>query len=356
MTLVQTLADGPIDIIGDIHGEYDALERLLHHLGYTSMGTHPQGRKIVFIGDFCDRGPSSVSVIELVQHLMAQGTAHAILGNHEINVLCDDPKDGSGWYFDSRYTSDLPHYAPFERATQHQKSKIKGFLNTLPVALERSDIRIIHATWDTQAVDAIRTVPLGQVASFGRSCRTEAQKHAKDKGLWDRYQNDLRQWKTQLENKTFPPPFLHSVADYDALWRHYDPIKVVTSGIEEKTTQPFFAGNRWRFSDRLPWWNHYTDAVPVVIGHYWRLYRPSPDQPQSRYSMLFNNIPSTAWHGMVPVTTCFVLTIRSVRAGGIVYSNVSKNQAPRPWDQKPPDFVLPRSDGQNGHSCSIRVR
>ena len=59
MSLVQRLPEGPLDIVGDIHGEIAALEQLLAHLGYDGQGNHPEGRRLVFVGDFCDRGPDS---------------------------------------------------------------------------------------------------------------------------------------------------------------------------------------------------------------------------------------------------------------------------------------------------------
>ncbi|MDH3441675.1 MAG: metallophosphoesterase, partial [Gammaproteobacteria bacterium] len=55
----MTLEDGPLDIIGDIHGEFDALMNLLDVLGYDEEGQSPEGRKIVFLGDLIDRGPDS---------------------------------------------------------------------------------------------------------------------------------------------------------------------------------------------------------------------------------------------------------------------------------------------------------
>ena len=68
-TLVRPLFAGPIDIVGDIHGEIDALLALLHHLGYAEDGIHAQGRRLVFVGDLTDRGPDSPSVVSLVGRL-----------------------------------------------------------------------------------------------------------------------------------------------------------------------------------------------------------------------------------------------------------------------------------------------
>ena len=58
--------------------------------------------KLVFVGDLCDRGPDSPAVIEHVQRLMDAGRACAVIGNHEINLLREEAKDGSGWAFARR--------------------------------------------------------------------------------------------------------------------------------------------------------------------------------------------------------------------------------------------------------------
>ena len=73
MPLVQDLPKGPIDIIGDIHGEYEALQSLLQVLGYSDLGHHPQGRKLVFTGDLVDRGPDSPAVMDQVMAQVEAG-------------------------------------------------------------------------------------------------------------------------------------------------------------------------------------------------------------------------------------------------------------------------------------------
>ena len=75
------------DIIGDVHGQFDALCRMLDMLGYTHDGAHitaaPNNRKLVFVGDICDRGNRSPECLELVRTAMRDGLAHMVLGNHE---------------------------------------------------------------------------------------------------------------------------------------------------------------------------------------------------------------------------------------------------------------------------------
>lgn len=114
MSLVQALPPGPIDIIGDIHGEYDALRSLLQNLGYDEFGNHSDDRFLVFVGDFCDRGPNSPAVLSLIHQLVKSRKAVAVLGNHEINILRGDIKDGTGWFFEERWELDQKKYAPFE--------------------------------------------------------------------------------------------------------------------------------------------------------------------------------------------------------------------------------------------------
>ncbi len=73
---------GPFDIIGDIHGCADELEDLLGRLGY-SEGRHPEGRKVVFLGDLVDRGPRVPDVLRIAMDMVKAGTALCVPGNHD---------------------------------------------------------------------------------------------------------------------------------------------------------------------------------------------------------------------------------------------------------------------------------
>lgn len=295
MSLVQPLPDGPLDIVGDIHGELTALTSLLVHLGYSHNGQHPNGRKLVFVGDLCDRGPDSVGVIGLVQGLVENNNAYAVLGNHEINLLANDPKDGSGWFFSERTKSDKAFYAPFRQTLPEQHKPIRQFLTSLPLALERDDLRVVHAAWVGQAIAQVRNVPNNQVEQHYLLWNSAAQSAKPE--LYQRYLSEKVQWARQLEDGSVQPPVLQNIAEYEALEQMTNPIKVLTSGVEKNAPAPFFAGNRWRFSDRTPWWDDYNDRTPVVIGHYWRVFDPGKFAVISRYGGLFNTIDTTSWHG-----------------------------------------------------------
>jgi protein phosphatase len=82
---------GPFDLIGDIHGCGDELEELLASLGYepdeAGVRRHPEGRKVIFLGDLVDRGPRVVDVLRLVMGMVAGGTALCVPGNHDVKLL-----------------------------------------------------------------------------------------------------------------------------------------------------------------------------------------------------------------------------------------------------------------------------
>ncbi|EET42867.1 hypothetical protein NEISICOT_03396 [Neisseria sicca ATCC 29256] len=118
----QSLPDTPLDIVGDVHGEFAAFQSLLHRLGYRDDGFHPRGRRLVFVGDLCDRGPDSPAMLAWFKQAYEHGWAWMVLGNHELNILADDPKDGSGWFFDVRAEKDA-HYAPWH-CVEEKKNRI----------------------------------------------------------------------------------------------------------------------------------------------------------------------------------------------------------------------------------------
>ena len=74
--------------IGDIHGCYYTLLELMNKLPLES------GDKIIFLGDYIDRGLHSKQVVQYVKEMADAGQAIALLGNHE--KMCIDTYNGSG--------------------------------------------------------------------------------------------------------------------------------------------------------------------------------------------------------------------------------------------------------------------
>lgn len=86
---------GPFDIIGDIHGCYDELVELLKDLEYevstndrdVPVIVSPQNRKVLFVGDYVDRGPKVVEVLRLVMEMQKTGIALCVPGNHDVKLV-----------------------------------------------------------------------------------------------------------------------------------------------------------------------------------------------------------------------------------------------------------------------------
>ncbi|MCC6863228.1 MAG: polynucleotide kinase-phosphatase, partial [Rhodobacteraceae bacterium] len=80
---------GPFDIIGDVHGCFDELAQLLEQLGYKIERkdgytvSHPENRKVIFVGDLVDRGPATPEVLRLVMDMVKSGTGFCVVGNHD---------------------------------------------------------------------------------------------------------------------------------------------------------------------------------------------------------------------------------------------------------------------------------
>ena len=85
---------GPFDIIGDVHGCLDETLELIEQLGYQCAlkdghydVSHPQGRKLVFVGDLVDRGPNVPGVIWLVSDIVAAKQGYCVAGNHDVKLV-----------------------------------------------------------------------------------------------------------------------------------------------------------------------------------------------------------------------------------------------------------------------------
>lgn len=256
--LVGKLFAGSVDVVGDVHGEIEVLEALLERLGYDGQGRHPQGRRLVFVGDLIDRGPDSLAVVSRVRELIEAERAQCVIGNHELNALRHDRKEGNDWFFDE-----------IDAAEQ---ARICAFLGTLPLALEREDLRVVHACWEDAAVARLRT-EAGHVVELSQRFAAEIDDQLERTGVLGDAALDERVDLSAPERK---PPMLSAIAERNVRRQVAHPVKVLTSGLEAVAGAPFWAGGKWRFEQRVPWWETYSGPM-VVVGHYWRSRRPEVD-------------------------------------------------------------------------------
>jgi hypothetical protein len=232
------LPDGPLDLIGDIHGEVEALDGLLGHLGYDARGRHPQGRRAVFLGDLIDRGPDSLAAVRRVADLIDHGGALAVMGNHDLNAVAGRHKKENTWLF-----GHGPVH-PWERpaAAESERREVLDFLGRLPLGLERPDLRVVHAYWDDRALASLR----------GAAGPREA------------LESHYRMIKESL-------PESADATERNLAHQNRNPMKLITSGPEVRAAAAHFAGGKVRGESRHAWWEEYDGTPWVVFGHYWRI-------------------------------------------------------------------------------------
>lgn len=298
--LIQPLAAGPLDVIGDVHGEVEALDALLRELGYDERARHPDGRKLVFVGDLCDRGPDSIAVIQRVQAWIAAGRAQCVLGNHELNLLRDEAREGNGWFFEEEGHPDTgdARFADCQRADAEIRADIVHFLLSLPLVLEREDLRVVHACPDPASLQAVRASRAGNAVAMyieaEQALRVELATLDAEPGHAEQQARYRSFWRDQEAT----PELLPLLARRDARYQNGNPVRVLTSGIEQPVATPFFSTGRWRLLGRVRWWEQYDDPVAVIFGHYWR--RPNGAarlRHKGGIHGLFDEHPDEAWLG-----------------------------------------------------------
>lgn len=158
MASLPTRIQGPVAVIGDVHGQADKLDALLQKL--DDLPDIDQ-RWIVFIGDFVDRGPEPGACIEMFFEVCRRHPkTTAIAGNHEF-AMCSalgwlPNADYANWpeqwtqYYDSESTfasygvehGDLAGLAA--AIPEHHKQ----FLLDLPWCIEHPQFFFVHAGMD----------------------------------------------------------------------------------------------------------------------------------------------------------------------------------------------------------------
>lgn len=282
--LVQTLVPGPVDVVADVHGEIEALLALLDHLGYAPDGAHPAGRHLVFVGDLVDRGPDSPAVVAKVRSLVERGAAQCVLGNHELNLLRQSYKVGNRWFLGEAEALDPGGpIIPQALADADTRSQILAFLQTLPLVLEREDLRVVHACWSSVAVERIRqhqaVVPLFQQSV--QAINRDLEQLADDRDLTAfvaRHGLTLSQAAVtflgrELAAAVDPAVVFDAIVDsvgHSLSRQNLNPVKLLTSGAEQRASAPFYMNGRIRHEQRLAWWMTYTGPALCVFGHYWR--------------------------------------------------------------------------------------
>jgi hypothetical protein len=156
------------DIIGDIHGHYKLLVRMLKKLGYerTATGFKHSERKVIFTGDYINRGPEIRETVALIREMVESGNAFAILGNHELNAIFYFALDKESKAF-RKHASHLrlPLLSTIEAYStcpDELKDHVKWFRH-LPFYLDMGDFRVAHGGWNDAHIQTVNYYMNGEV-------------------------------------------------------------------------------------------------------------------------------------------------------------------------------------------------
>ena len=251
------------DLIGDIHGQARELTQLLEQLSYSKKNDiwQHENRKVIFLGDFIDRGDEQREVIRIVRPMIENGSALSVMGNHEYNAIAYYTENSQGGHFREHNEKNLKQHKAFlktyEDYPEEYKSVIEWF-KTLPFWLDLESLRVIHACWD---IDLIK--------KLGKSLEDGVLKKSSDKTTVE-----FRAIETLLKGKEIPLPEGQSFLDKDNNKR--DHIRIKFWERNAKTYKDLFMGPKdaLQFIPDLPLEDDYsvpypTDEKPLFLGHYW---------------------------------------------------------------------------------------
>ncbi len=270
------------DLIGDIHGHAEELLQLLGMLGYNKSGgvyQHPE-RKVVFLGDFIDRGPQIKEVLQIVRPMVEAGTALAVMGNHELNALAyDTPHPTKPGKFLRAHSekNNKQHGETLRQLSDAERVSSLEWFRTLPLWLDLEGVRVVHACWDEQLMQQIS----GPIDSdfLARACLSKGDlfvpveailkgKEAKlpePHGFYDKDGHFRR--KTRL--KWYLDPTGHTYGSYALAASPIDcDIELDDAAIQ--SARPYSL-----------------DEPPVFVGHYWL----SGQEPK----LLADNVACVDW-------------------------------------------------------------
>ncbi|MGB7329317.1 MAG: metallophosphoesterase, partial [Rubripirellula sp.] len=264
------------DIIGDVHGHANELVSLLETLGYRrhGQGYRHSDRKVIFVGDFVDRGPAIYEVIKIARAMVDAGDALAVMGNHEYNAIAfhtPRPRREDEWFRPHLEKNLKQHQATLDQLSPSELADAIAWFRTLPVAIEIGGIRVAHASWQTRDIDCINEV----LADAGRfSPDFLAMSEDAESDLNNAIENVLKGPELQM-------PDGHSIVDKAGYRRDSVRIKWYEDGTGRTYRQHHLG------SDEVPEVEIVTDdladvdiyprdAVPVFVGHYWLTGTPTP--------------------------------------------------------------------------------
>ncbi len=264
------------DLIGDIHGHATPLKQLLTKMDYVQhdgVWQHPQ-RKVIFLGDFIDRGLEQIETVHIARTMVESGHALAVMGNHEFNAVAWATPDPSrpGEYLRSHSQKNRDQHKEYLRQVGEGSDQDRGMIawfKTLPLYLDLDELRIVHACWHPQSLKTLVAFTDNKGCILPNAWPALAHKGKAYDAL-----------ETVLKGLEIPLPDGYEFADKDGNPRHHIRTRWWES---EGVTYHDLALVGPEVIDRIP---HmpvpsgllpgYDDKKPLFLGHYWLTGEPAP--------------------------------------------------------------------------------
>jgi hypothetical protein len=243
-----------IDVIGDIHGYADKLQRLLSRLGYEQNGGvyGSPDRRAIFVGE----------VMEIVAGMLRAGAAQIVMGNHEFNALCFHTPDGKGGFLRTHTPKNCVQHAEtlmyFEKNPGAKEQALTWFY-TFPPWLDLGFARVVHAAWSPAAIRLLKTPYLTPESLVPASTRGIPEYWAVE---------------TLLKGVETTLPVQVPFFDKDGHERHEirvrwwlkpDPNRTIA----ETVFPPDSRLPDTRFTTSSQWEPYGPTEPPIIFGHYW---------------------------------------------------------------------------------------
>jgi hypothetical protein len=254
------------DLIGDIHGHAEAMKELLYKMDYrenAGIWRHPT-RKAIFVGDYIDRGPAIRETLHIVRTMQEAGNAIALMGNHEYNALAYDHALPDGTHLRKHNAvHNHQHEQTLLQFKEHQdewRANLAWFY-TLPLFLELPELRAVHACWDEQHIQWLRT-------NGFETLTTELLLSSHQKDTYPR-----RVIEDVLKGKEVDIPAEYAWKDKDGHHRTENRYKWWLSSAEVNYGTFLFGCpeplKQNTVTQELDYIVYPADAKPVFFGHYW---------------------------------------------------------------------------------------
>jgi serine/threonine protein phosphatase 1 len=136
-------------VIADIHGEAELLRKALTSL----YEWNPKGGKIIFLGDYIDRGPDAKGVCDIVMNPPEGWEFIALMGNHEemfVNSFLNRDQ-----FYDPRafrqFVDGAALFDPYDMVYRQFPTKYTEWMKNLPLFHFEDNNVFAHAWWEPGA-------------------------------------------------------------------------------------------------------------------------------------------------------------------------------------------------------------